>query len=144
MQFYRKNCGIPLAKKTSASHLGRTKASPTSKWPKFISSSHAIAFNKRTQELKIVGTYVSLQSITPRCLNHRETSLDFAFITQPSSTVFQLNSHLPSITSLPVSYILVRGYGPASGPPTLHVLAFHHICKSSNASRLFDIGVSRW
>ena len=115
--------------KTSAFSLGCTKASPTSKWHKFKSSSHSIAFNKRIQELEMVGTYIFLQSIFPRYLNPHETSLDFAFTTQPSSSTFQRNNLLPSITLLLVCYIPARGCGPASGPPNSHVLAFHQIYK---------------
>ena len=44
---------------------------------------------------------VSPKYIPSRCLNPRATSLDFALLTQPNSSDFQLNNHLASMT-LPV------------------------------------------
>ena len=84
---YRGDCDIPLANTEKRSHLVWFVQSFHSHRNGIIfrSSSHAIAFNKRTRELKMVGTHASPESGTPRCLNPRETSLIFAFITLPSS-----------------------------------------------------------
>ena len=131
-------------RKTSLSSLDWTKACSTSKWHTSRSSSQAIALNKRTQELETVGANVSPKSIHSRCLNPRATSLDFALLTQPNSSDFQLNNHLTSIT-LPIGCYAGSNVLTYSRPRNFRALELRHTaaCSDESAPAMVDeVGTS--
>ena len=78
-----------------------------------------------------------------RHLNARAANLDFALLTQPSSSDFQLNSHFASIT-LPIGCYAGPNVWACSRPLNSRALRPRHIsaCSDDSASAMVD-GVGR-